>query len=150
MLYRLGEHGAARAELAATFENIRQESEAEHYLPAAIDAILALEPDDVIAECDRQIDPKQRARGEYVYSTLQGRALHYTRGVLGLRLARENEAETHFTTGVAWAERENCPLDAARCHDGLAQLAARRGDTTEADRHSQQAAALREAHAPRS
>ena len=150
VLYQLGEHGAARAEFAAMFENIRQESEAEHYMPAAIDAILALEPDDVIAECDRQIDPKQRTRGgAYVYSTLQGRALHYTRGVLALRLARDDDAAAHFEKGVAWAERERCPLDAAACHEGLAQISTRRGDAEDADRHSQQATMLRKSHAPR-
>ncbi len=143
VLYRLGEHGAARAELAAMFEQIQTASETEHYLPAVIDAILALGSDDVIAECDRQIDPTKRKRGEYIYSTLQGRAIHYTRGALALRLAREDEARAYFTAGVAWAERERCPLDAARCHEGLALLATKRGNTTDADHHNQQSAALR-------
>jgi len=151
VLYRMGEHGAARAELAGMLQNCRPESEDEHYLPAAVDAIIALEGEDVIAECDRQIDPKRRTRGgAYVYSTLQGRALHYTRGALALRLRRDDEAATHFESGIAWAERERCPLDAAACHEGLAQISTRRGDTEDADRHSQQALALRKRHAPRS
>jgi hypothetical protein len=150
VLYRLGEHGAARAEIAAMVENCRAESEDEHYLPAAIDAIIALADEDVIAEFDRRIAPKERKRGgAYVYSTLQGRALHYTRGVLALRLGREDDAAGHFGSGVAWAERQRCPLDAAACHDGLAQLATRRGDAEAADRESEQAAQLRTTHAPR-
>ncbi len=79
---------------------------------------------------------------------MQGRALHYTRGVLALRLGREDEAARWFESGLTWAERERCPLDAASCHDGLAQLATRRGDAETADHHSQQALALRNSHAP--
>jgi tetratricopeptide (TPR) repeat protein len=149
--YRLGEHGVARAELAAMVENCRAENEDEHYLPAAVDAILALADEDVIAEFDRRIAPAERKRGgAYVYSTLQGRALHYGRGVLALRLGREGEAARWFESGLTWAERERCPLDAAACHEGLAQLATRRGDAETADRHSQEAMALRKNRAPRS
>ena len=103
-----------------------------------------------IAEFDRRIAPKDGERhGEYVYSTLQGRALHYTRGALALRLGREVEATQDFEAGLAWAEREGCPLEAASCHDGLAQIATRRGDAESADRHSRDAADLRTRHAPR-
>ena len=146
----MGEHGAGRAEIAAMVENCRAESEDEHYLPAAIDAIIALGAEDVIAGFDRDIAPKKRKRGgEYVYSTLQGRALHYTRGALALRLGREGEAARWFESGLAWAQRERCPLDAAACHEGLAQLATRRGDVEAADRHSRDATELRMRHALR-
>lgn len=147
--YRLGEHGAARAEITAMIENCRAESEDEHYLPAAIDAVIALADEDVIRHFDSRIAPKDGdARRPYVYSTLQGRALHYTRGALALRLRREDEAGQQFEAGIAWAQRERCPLAAIACHDGLAQLAARRGDATTADQHSQQGVALRKHHAP--
>ncbi len=143
VLYRLGEHGAARAEIAAMVENCRAENEDEHYLPAAIDALLALADEDVIAEFDRRIAPKERKRGgAYVYSTLQGRALHYARGVLALRLGREGEAARWFESGLTWAARERCPLDGARCLEGLAAVAHRAGDIEAARSHLDRARSI--------
>jgi tetratricopeptide (TPR) repeat protein len=150
VLYRLGEQGAARAELAAMIENCREESQDEHYLPAAIDAVVGLLDERAISEFDRRIAPDEGKRGgDYVYSTLQGRALHYTRGALAFRLGREENAMRHFEAGLAWAGREGCPLEAASCHDGLARIATRRGDVEPADLHIRDAAGLRERHAPR-
>ncbi len=150
VLYRLGEHSAARAELTGMIENCGAESEAEHYLPAAVDALVALADDAAIAAFERRIAPRTGdVRDATVYSTLQGRALHYTRGALALRLGRDDDAARAFEAGVAWAQREKCPLDAAACHEGLAQIAARRGDARGADRHSREASDLRTRHAPR-
>ena len=150
VLYRLGEHAAARAELARMIENCHAENEAEHYLPAAVDALIALTDEDVVADFYRRIALKDGdGRAEYVYSTLQGRALHYTRGALALRLGRDDDAVRSFESGAAWARREGCPLDAAACHDGLAQVAARRTDALRADRHGREATSLRDIHSPR-
>lgn len=155
VLYRAGQHGAARAELEVMLRSANGDHQSlEHYLPACVDAIVALCDDGAIRDCKRRIedppaDPRQRFDSGYVYSTLQGRAVHYTRGALALRLGHDDEAAMHFEAGVAWAQRERCPLDEAACHEGLAQLAARRGDTETADRHSQQATMLRKSHAPR-
>jgi hypothetical protein len=50
------------------------------------------------------------------------------RGGIALRLSRVDDAEQHFRTGLEWCEREKCPIEAGRCHQGLAEVAARRGD----------------------
>jgi tetratricopeptide (TPR) repeat protein len=153
VLYRVGQHGAARAELEVMLRSANGEHQSlEHYVPACVDAIVALCDDDTIEACVRDMqpsdDPQRRFDSGFVYSTLQGRALHYTRGALALRLGREDAAATHFESGVVWAERERCPLDAAACHEGLAQVAARRGDAEAADRESALARELRTAHVP--
>jgi tetratricopeptide (TPR) repeat protein len=153
VLYRAGQHGAARAELEVMLRSANGEHQnLEHYVPACIDAIVALCDDDTIRACVSDMqpsdDPHRRFDSGFVYSTLQGRALHYSRGALALRLGRDDEAAGHFAEGVAWADRERCPLDAAACHEGLAQVAARRGDAEAADRESGLARELRAAHLP--
>ena len=55
-------------------------------------------------------------------------SIDYLRGFLALLLEREDEAEQHFRTGVEFCERERCPVEAGRCHQGLAEVAERRGD----------------------
>ena len=87
----LGEHGAARAELEVMLRSANGEHQnLEHYVPACVDAIVALCDDDTIEACVRDMqpsdDPHRRFDSGYVYSTLQGRALHYSRGALALRL----------------------------------------------------------------
>ncbi len=153
MLYRAGQHGAARAELEVMLRSANGEHQnLEHYVPACVDAIVALCDDDTIEACVRDMqpsdDPHRRFDSGFVYSTLQGRALHYSHGALALRLGRDEQAAAHFESGVAWAERERCPLDAASCHEGLAQVVTRRGDADAADRHSRAALELREKHTP--
>lgn len=155
VLYRAGQHGAAHAELEVMLRSANGEHQSlEHYLPACVDAMVALCDDATIRDCVREMDDpssdqQRRFDSGFVYSTLQGRALHYTRGALVLRLGRDDEAATHFESGIAWAERERCPLDEAACHEGLAQVATRRGDADAADRHSRSAVELRERHTPR-
>lgn len=56
------------------------------------------------------------------------RQLDRVRGALALRLGREDEAESHFRQGLAWCGRERCPIEAGRCLQGLAEVAARRGN----------------------
>lgn len=154
VLYRAGQHGAALAELEVMLRSANGEHQnLEHYVPACVDAIVALCDDETIEACVRDMqpsdDPHRRFDSGFVYSTLQGRALHYSHGALALRLGRDDEAAARFAEGVAWAERERCPLDAAACHEGLAQVAARRGDAEAADRESGLAVRLRERHTPR-
>jgi hypothetical protein len=154
VLYRLGQHGAASAELEVMLRSANGEHQSlEHYVPACVDAMIALCDEETIRDCLRQMEepsdhPHQQFDSGYVYSTLQGRALHFTRGSLMLRLGRDEDAAKSFEAGIVWAERERCPLEAAACHESLAQVATRRGDTVEADRHSAKALSLRAAHMP--
>jgi len=57
------------------------------------------------------------------------------RGLLALRLGLVDDAETHFRTGLEWCERERCPIEAGRNHQGLAEVAERRGDHALAMQH---------------
>ncbi len=55
-------------------------------------------------------------------------------------------AERHFHAGLAWAERERCPVEQARCLQGLAEVAMRRRERGEALRDLERAAELFERH----
>lgn len=154
VLYRLGEHGAARAELEVMFRSADGDhQDFNHYIPACADAIVALCDDDVIRKCiaDMQpsTDPERRFDSGYIYSTLQGRALHAPRGALSLRIGDLDAAMQHFTEGIAWADHERCLLEAAACHDGLARIADHRNDPASTQQHRTAADKLRAAHTPR-
>ena len=67
----------------------------------------------------------------------------WTRGALALRLAHPlEEAEAHFAVGLATCTRERAPVEAGRCHQGLADVAERRGDLEGAREHLDAAATL--------
>ena len=70
----------------------------------------------------------------------------HVRGALALRLDLLEEAQQHYRTGLEWAERERCPIEAGRNHQGLAEVAIRQGQTTEALHHLDAAIALFEPH----
>jgi hypothetical protein len=55
-------------------------------------------------------------------------------------------AEAHFRTGLEWCERERCPVEAGRCHQGLAEVAERRGDHALAMQHLDAAGELFSRH----
>ena len=66
------------------------------------------------------------------------------RGWLALRFDALDEAEQHFNTGLEWASRPDVRfgVDAGRCHQGLADVAERRGDIEAAREHLDAAGAL--------
>ena len=66
------------------------------------------------------------------------------RGWLALRFDAVDEAEQHFNTGLEWASRPDVRfgVDAGRCHQGLADVAERRGDIEAAREHLDAAGAL--------
>ncbi len=66
------------------------------------------------------------------------------RGRLALRLDLIDEAEQHFRTGLEWASRPDVRfvIDQGRCHQGLAEVAERRGDLEAAREHLDAAGAL--------
>ena len=74
------------------------------------------------------------------------RSFDRLRGALALRLDRVDEADAHYRTGLAWTERERCPVEQGRCLEGLAEVALRRVRTDEARQYFDQAAALFETH----
>jgi hypothetical protein len=46
-----------------------------------------------------------------------------------------DEAERLYSDALEWCEREHCGVDAGRCHQGLADIAERRGDKALATEH---------------
>jgi tetratricopeptide (TPR) repeat protein len=78
------------------------------------------------------------------HAILAGANLDYLRGRFALDLDRTDEAEAHFRTGLEWATRPDVRflIDAGRNHQGLAEVAERRGELEAAHEHLDAAAAL--------
>ena len=59
------------------------------------------------------------------------------RGALALRFRDLDAAERHFRIGLEWASQPDVRfiVDAGRCHQGLAEVAERRGDLEAARTH---------------
>jgi tetratricopeptide (TPR) repeat protein len=79
-------------------------------------------------------------------SHIPGRGFDAVKGALALRLDLVDEAEQHYRSGLEWAERERCPVEAGRCQQGLAEVAERRGDHALASQHLDAAAELFSEH----
>jgi hypothetical protein len=75
-----------------------------------------------------------------------GQSVDVLRGHLALRLDLLEDAERHFREGLEWSERERCPVEAGRCHQGLAEVAERRGNHAFAMEHLDVAAELFSRH----
>ena len=63
-------------------------------------------------------------------------------GHLDLIRGRVDDAERRFADALAWSRRERCPISEGRCHQGLAEVAERRGDHATALEHLEIAGAL--------
>jgi hypothetical protein len=61
----------------------------------------------------------------------------YLRGALALRLGDSDAAERHYSDGLAWAGKPDVRFGfiEGRCHQGLAEVAERRGQHVEAMQH---------------
>jgi hypothetical protein len=68
----------------------------------------------------------------------------HLRGRIALELGRVEDAEAHFQTGLEWAMRPDVRflIDAGRNHQGLAEVAERRGELEVAHEHLDAAAEL--------
>ncbi len=73
-----------------------------------------------------------------------GCGFDWLRGSIALRLDRVEDAGRHFRTGVEWASSGDVHFNliAGRCHQGLAEVAERRGDVEAALKHLDAAGAL--------
>ena len=76
--------------------------------------------------------PKQAA--DYMTNYL-GVGMHVVRGDLALHLDEVNDAESHYQKEIEVAEREGLPFSLGRAHQGLAEVAERRGDHPLAMQH---------------
>jgi tetratricopeptide (TPR) repeat protein len=59
-----------------------------------------------------------------------------------LARGRVDDAERRYREALAWSERERCPVEAGLCHQGLAEIAERRGDHIAALEHLDAAGSL--------
>jgi tetratricopeptide (TPR) repeat protein len=106
---------------------------------AELDRCLAdLIPEDAASELLDELESRSFIR----YEPFSGSNLDLARGYLAIRLGKLDEAEHHFRTGLEWCEREGCPVEAARCHQGIAEIAEQRGDTDGANDHLETAGEL--------
>jgi len=149
MLYRTGHHAEARRELETWFEvasNGEDESMSEE-TPALVECLVALGTAEMVRAAHEAFEARAaRAPHTIVYATLQGRCTGYARGAIAASLGFEHDAEARFNEGLTAAERERCPLDAARCLYGLAGVAERRGNEAEAAARREAAAAICDRH----
>jgi tetratricopeptide (TPR) repeat protein len=135
-LFHAGREEAAGIELLAWAEIARQGSSFPDESPALIDCLIALGSDALVKEIrDAVAGREAQTAAPDAYSTLQGRGVDEVRGSLALRQGDAAAAEGHYRAGVAWAEREGCPLDAARCHEGLGSVSHRVRDIEAARSH---------------
>ena len=137
-----GDEQATRSELAQCAEAVRN---AERW--GVADAIGAVGPA-LAAVGDEQLMRSVEARfarAGALRAFASGSADEW-RGALALRLGLDDEAGAHFLAGAAWAERERCPLEQARCLLGLAAVAIRRRARWEAQQHLDRAAEAFDRH----
>jgi len=80
------------------------------------------------------------------YQPFAARTLQRIYGDVALHLDQLKEAEGLFRAGLAWCERERCPVEAGRCLQGLAEVSERRGDAADALSLLDRAAVLFQQH----
>ena len=94
---------------------------------------IAIIGDDATARSAFEVLGRLRDTAGFLQFTYE--ALDRLRGLLALRLGLLDDANAYFLAGLAMCERERCPIEAGRCHQGLAEVAQRRGDVARASEH---------------
>jgi hypothetical protein len=69
------------------------------------------------------------------YAGLSGDSFDRLRGVLALRLGLLEQASRHLSSALERCTADRCLVEAGRCHQGLAEVAERRGQHLEAMQH---------------
>ena len=133
-LFRAGRDDAARREMHAWADVARTYDSMPDEAPALLDCLVGLGTEALVREV-RDAYATRDAQAHNVYSTLQGRGMDEVRGALALRLGDLDAAERWFGAGATWAEAQRCPLDEARCIEGLAAVSRARGEVSTAREH---------------
>jgi tetratricopeptide (TPR) repeat protein len=144
-LFRAGRDDAARREMHAWADVARTYDSMTEEAPALVDCLVAIGGGELVAEV-RDAYAAADAQTNCAYSTLQGRGTDEARGALALRLGNLVDAERWFGAGASWAAEQRCPLDEARCMEGLAAVASARGDRAAARARLYGARAIFAAH----
>ncbi|MDP9236049.1 MAG: hypothetical protein M3P30_01390 [Chloroflexota bacterium] len=143
LLHHAGREDAARHELEVWASVAREGQSFCDEAPALADCLISLGSDALVREIHDQFENR---KAPVVYSTLQGRGEAYVRAVIALRLGYRDHARDLFNAGLAWADRERCPIDAGRCLQGLASVAAAAGDGASAAADLDRAATIFKRH----
>ena len=87
-----------------------------------------------------------RTYGDVAFMAPSGTSARELYGRYALALDEVSEAEEQFVATLEWAEREGAPVIAGQCHQGLAEVAVRRGKTADAMQYLETAGELFEQH----
>jgi tetratricopeptide (TPR) repeat protein len=139
LLFHAGRADAARQALETWAQIARDAGSLGDEAPALADCLAGLGSDDLLREVNEAYETRRRG---IVYATLQGRGDAGARGAIALRLGLAAPARAQYEAGLAWAERERCPIDAARCLLGLARVELAGGDHAAAGGHLDRASAI--------
>jgi hypothetical protein len=139
LLFHAGRGDAARDALDAWARIAREGQSLCDEAPALVDCLVALGADDLLREIH---DAYEKRVGGIVYSTLQGRGDAAARAAIALRLGLVQLARAQYEHGLAWAERERCPIDAGCCLLGLARVDLAEDDRAAAEVHFDRAGAI--------
>jgi tetratricopeptide (TPR) repeat protein len=144
-LFRAGREDAAHREMHAWADVARRYDSMTEEAAALIDCLTGIGGPELVTEV-REAYAASDAHARNAYSTLQGRGTDEIRGALALRIGDLAEAERWFSAGASWAAGQRCPLDEARCMEGLAGVASARGDRTAARAQLDRARAIFASH----
>jgi hypothetical protein len=144
--WNAGRESDARAEYAACRRATDATPWAQHYPGGAVndavldpldDAIVPLSDEAYLATLEEHIGALEGRGLEWPMANAPciGSSLQRIFATIMLARGRVDDAATKFAKGLAWAEREHVPIEAGRCHLGLAEVEERRGQHTEAMQH---------------
>jgi len=117
---------------------------------AQLDEALPHLADDVFMEAaEKHVRGWQEALSFPFYDSIAGRCWSRIFADIVLHRGSVDEAEESYQRTLAWCEREGLPIEVGRCLQGLAEVAARRGERAETLQLLDRAAALFQQHGAR-
>ena len=136
LLLELGDDAGAEAEFADCDPIRHQESRSGHWLgtiPALADgAFLRFAAPETIRDI---ADRAAAADASFPVRATPYGSFDRSRATWALAMEETEEAERLARAGLAWTQRERCPVEEGRCHQLLAEILERRGETRGAAAH---------------
>jgi tetratricopeptide (TPR) repeat protein len=133
-----GREEEARAEFEGCVEATRRDPTTRAAFGGAVSGSAATAMDEAFPVlADRSLTEAILESGlqykEYFQDT--GRGARRVLGSAALSLGDVDIAEQCYREALEWSERERCPIEAGRCHYGLAEIAEQRGPVSDALQH---------------
>jgi tetratricopeptide (TPR) repeat protein len=151
VLWLAGEAQAAAAAWAAVLEVLPRHPAAQMidgtaFAPSALfgsgESLVHLADAAFLEAAERWLDQSEADAHAMIFSPAYGESALRQAGLIRLWNSHLDAAETTLRAGLAWCDRERCPVEAGRGLLGLAEVAKRRGQHDEALVHLDRAAAL--------